>query len=119
MNYEEYTMFINIVLNESKSKMELLEQNVINRKEEKIEEIPQDEIDIQEDESPEIATNKVSTLSFKYLFTYIIVMMLSLFFCAMTYKVFGFAFLIPAFVITGAYLYKYTRRFIKQIFLFE
>ena len=33
----------------------------------------------------------------------------SMFLCAMTYKVFGFAFLIPVFVIIGACLYKYTR----------
>jgi hypothetical protein len=33
----------------------------------------------------------------------------SMFLCAMTYKVFGFAFLIPVFVTIGACLYKYTR----------
>lgn len=39
----------------------------------------------------------------------ILLLVSSMFLCAMTYKVFGFAFLIPVFVIIGACLYKYTR----------
>lgn len=104
MNCEEYSRFINLLLNESKPKIEFLKQEDIQQ-----EEVPRYEIQIEEDEESEIGTNKVSILSFKYLFTYIILMVLSLFLCAITYRVLGFAFMIPAFVITGAYLYKHTR----------
>jgi hypothetical protein len=114
MNYEEYSIFINSLLNELRLKKDNLKQDVSQKKVVKIEEIQKDEftkqkIRIEEDVVPEIETNRVNTLSFKCLFTYIIVIGLSLFLCTITYRVLGFAFMIPAFVITGACLYKYTR----------
>ncbi|MFR3729225.1 hypothetical protein [Lacrimispora sp.] len=114
MNHEEYTKFINILLNETKPQIELLKQENIKKLEDQTEENQQSEvlkykIEIEEIEVPEIGDNKVNIRSFKYLFAYMIIMGLLLFLCAMTYRVLGFAFMIPAFVITGAYLYKYSK----------
>jgi len=113
MNYEEYSIFINELFNELKLKMDNLKQEEFEKKEDKMEEFQKHEITkykIQtEDKVSEIETNRVNIMLFKYLFTYIIVIGLSLFLCTVTYRVLGFAFMIPAFIITGAYLYKHTR----------
>lgn len=109
MNYEEYSIFINELLNEVRLKMDNLKQEEFKKEEDKIGDFQKDEItkyNIQtEDEMPEIETNRVTI----YLFLYIVLIGLSLFLCTITYRVLGIAFMIPAFIITLAYLYKYTK----------
>lgn len=109
MNYEEYSIFINKLLNEVSLKMDNLKQEELKKKGDKIEDFQRDEITkykiLTEDEVTEIETNSVN----KYLFPYIILIGMSLFLCTITYRVLGIAFMIPAFIITLAYFYKYTR----------
>lgn len=109
MNYEEYSIFINKLLNEVSLKMDNLKQEEFKKEEDKTGDFQKDKITkykIQtEDEIPEIETNRVII----YLFLYIVLIGLSLFLCTITYRVLGIAFMIPAFIITFAYLYKYTK----------
>lgn len=109
MNYEEYSIFINEVLNEVRLKMDNLKQEGFKKEEDKTMDFQKDKITkykIQtEDEIPEIETNRVTI----YLFLYIVLIGVSLFLCTITYRVLGIAFMIPAFIITLAYLYKYTK----------
>lgn len=98
MNNDKYSEFIHNLLDKAKPPIKAVEQEEIKYG-----------IQKEEDGVSETLDNEMETLSFKALFTYIILIVLSLFLCSITYRIFGVAFLIPAFIIIGASLYKYTR----------
>ena len=119
MSNEEYSKFIQELLDESKPKIKAVKKKEIKKEEIQTEEIQTEEIQIEEiqidqiqiNEDPvyETVDNEVKILTPKQLFIYIALIVVSSLLCAMTYRAFGFAFLIPAFVIIGASLYKHTR----------
>lgn len=114
MSNEEYSKFIQELLDESKPKIKAVKKKEIKKEEIQteeiqIEEIQIDQIQINEDPVYETVDNEVKILTPKQLFIYIALIVVSSLLCAMTYRAFGFAFLIPAFVIIGASLYKHTR----------
>lgn len=109
MSNEEYSKFIQELLDESKPKIKTVEKKEIKKEEIQTDQIQTDQIQKNEDTVYETVNNEVRFLSPKQLFIYVALIVVSSLLCAMTYRVFGFAFLIPAFVIIGASLYKHTR----------
>jgi hypothetical protein len=114
MSNEEYSKFIQELLDESKSKIKAVKKKEIMKEEIQTDRIQTDQIlkdQIQKNEDTvyETVDNEVRFLSPRQLFIYSALIVVSSILCAITYRVFGFAFLIPAFVIIGASLYKHTR----------
>lgn len=113
MSNEEYSKFIQELLDESKPKIKAVKKKEVKKEEIQTEEIQTeeiqiDQIQINEDPVYETVDNEVKILTPKQLFIYIALIVVSSLLCAMTYRVFGFSFLIPAFVIIGVSLYKHT-----------
>lgn len=123
MSNEEYSKFIQELLDESKSQIKAVKKKEIKKEEIQTEQIQtdqfqtdqiqtdqilKDQIQKNEDTVYETVDNEVRFLSLKQLFIYSFLMVVSSILCAMTYRVFGFSFLIPAFVIIGVSLYKHT-----------
>ncbi len=114
MSNEEYSKFIQELLDESKSNIKAVKKKEIKKEEIQTnqvlkDQILKDQIQKNEDTVYETVDNEVRFLSPKQLFIYGSLIVVSSLLCAMTYRVFGFAFLIPAFVIIGVSLYKNTK----------
>ena len=105
MSNEEYSKFIQELLDESKPKIKTVKKKDVEKEKIMSEEINQ----LDENIVYETVDNEVELLFPKQLLIYSALIVISSLLCAMTYRVFGFAFLIPAFVIIGASLYKHTR----------
>lgn len=102
MSNEEYSKFIQELLDESKPPIKAVKKKEIKKEEIQTDQfqtdqiqtdqILKDQIQKNEDTVYETVDNEVRFLSLKQLFIYSFLMVVSSILCAMTYRVFGFAF---------------------------